>query len=318
MRAYIIRRLLLMVPTFILVTLTVFLVARFVPGSALDLMVAQSGAAGGGQLTRAELAKALGLDLPVHIQYVRWLGNLFRGDLGTNLWEKTPVREDVLARLPVSFELGVLALLTALLIALPIGVYSAVRQDTGGDYAGRTVAILFISLPSFWIGTMVIVYPSIWWGWAPDLHYISFVASPAGNLRQFIIPAVIMGMVMSGTAMRMTRTMMLEVLRQDYIRTAWSKGLRERTVIYRHALKNALIPVITIVGIMLPVLIGGSVILETIFALPGIGLLLIQALNQRNYPLISGINVFMASFVLIINLVVDLAYAYLDPRIRYQ
>ncbi len=307
-----------MIPTFILVTLTVFLVARFVPGSVVDLLVAQSGSAGGGELTRAELEKALGLDLPVHIQYVRWLGNLFRGDLGTNLWERTPVREDVLARLPVSFELGLLALLTSLVIALPIGVFSAIRQDTGGDYAGRTVAILLISLPSFWIGTMVMVYPSIWWGWAPEVQYITFLANPLGNLAQFIIPSIIMGMVMSGTAMRMTRTMMLEVMRQDYIRTAWSKGLRERTVIYRHALKNALIPVITIVGIMLPVLIGGSVILETIFALPGIGLLLIQALNQRNYPLISGINVFMASFVLVVNLVIDLAYAYLDPRIRYQ
>jgi len=307
-----------MIPTFILVTLTVFLVVRFIPGSALDLMVAQSGAAGGGELTRAALEKALGLDLPVHIQYVRWLGNLFRGDLGTNLWERTPVREDVLARLPVSFELGLLALLTSLVIAIPIGVFSAIRQDTGGDYAGRTVAILLISLPSFWIGTMVMVYPSIWWGWAPEVHYITFLANPLGNLAQFIVPSIIMGMVMSGTAMRMTRTMMLEVMRQDYIRTAWSKGLRERTVIYRHALKNALIPVITIVGIMLPVLIGGSVILETIFALPGIGLLLIQALNQRNYPLISGINVFMASFVLVVNLVIDLAYAYLDPRIRYQ
>jgi len=318
MRAYIIRRLLLMIPTFILVTLTVFLVMRLIPGSVVDLMVAQSGAAGGGQQTRAELEKALGLDLPVHIQYIRWLGDIFRGDFGTNIWEGTPVRDTILTRLPVSFELGLLALLTSLLIAIPVGVFSAIRQDTGGDYVGRTIAVLFISLPSFWIGTMVIVYPSIWWGWTPEVHYIAFLTNPLGNLAQFIIPSVIMGMVMSGTAMRMTRTMMLEVMRQDYIRTAWSKGLRERTVIYRHALKNALIPVITIVGIMLPVLIGGSVILETIFALPGIGLGLIQALNQRNYPLISGINVFMASFVLVVNLVVDLTYGYLDPRIRYQ
>jgi len=318
MRAYIIRRLLLMIPTFLLVTLTIFVLIRLIPGSLIDLMVAQSGVAGGGELTRAQLEKALGLDAPVHIQYIRWLGGILRGDFGVHLWEKTPVLDDVLHRLPVSFELGLLALITALLIAFPIGVYSAIRQDTGGDYIGRTIAILFISLPSFWIGTMVMVYPSVWWGWSPDVHYMPFTEAPLANLRQFIIPAIIMGMVMSGTAMRMTRTMMLEVLRQDYIRTAWSKGLKERTVVLRHALKNALIPVVTVVGIQVPVLIGGSVILETIFALPGIGLKLIQALNQRDYPSISGINVFMASFVLIINLVVDLTYAYLDPRVRYQ
>ena len=164
----------------------------------------------------------------------------------------------------------------------------------------------------------MVVYPSVWWGWSPEVAYIPFFEDPLRNLAQFIIPAIIMGMVMSGTTMRMTRTMMLEVLRQDYIRTAWSKGLKEKTVVMRHALKNALIPVITVIGIQVPILIAGSVILETIFNLPGIGLLLIQALGQRDYPAISGINVFMAIFILLINLAVDLAYAYLDPRVKYQ
>jgi peptide/nickel transport system permease protein len=307
-----------MIPTFLLVTLTIFFLLRAVPGNVIDLMVAQSGAAGGGTVTRANLERTLGFDLPVHVQYLKWMWGIFHGDFGQHIWNRTPIIDDILHRLPVSFELGFLALATALLIALPLGIFSAIRQDTGRDYLGRTIAILFISVPSFWTATLVVVYPSIWWNWSPEVQYIPLLKDPLRNLAQFIIPAIIMGMVMSGTAMRMTRTMMLEVLRQDYIRTAWSKGLRERTVVIRHALKNALIPVITVVGMEVPVLIAGSVILETIFNLPGIGQLLIQALGQRDYPAISGINVFMAAFVLLINLVVDLAYAYLDPRVHYH
>jgi peptide/nickel transport system permease protein len=318
MRSYIIRRLLLMIPTFFLVTVTIFCLVRLVPGNVVDLMVAQSGVAGGGEVTREDLRRSLGLNEAIHIQYLRWIGGIFKGDFGTHIWDRTSILDDILHRLPVSFELGFLALITALIIALPIGVFSAIRQDTTGDYVGRTIAILFISIPTFWTGTLVVVYPSVWWGWSPEVAYIPFFEDPLRNLAQFIIPAIIMGMVMSGTTMRMTRTMMLEVLRQDYIRTAWSKGLKEKTVVMRHALKNALIPVITVIGIQVPILIAGSVILETIFNLPGIGLLLIQALGQRDYPAISGINVFMAVFILLINLAVDLAYAYLDPRVKYQ
>lgn len=318
MRAYIIRRLLLMIPTFLLITLTIFFLLRAVPGNVIDLMVAQSGAAGGGTTTRDNLERSLGLDVPVHVQYAKWMWGIFHGNFGEHVWNRTPILDDILHRLPISLELGFLALATALLIALPLGIFSAIRQDSGGDYLGRTIAILFISIPSFWTATLVVVYPSVWWGWSPEVQYVPFFNAPLRNLTQFIIPAVIMGMVMSGTTMRMTRTMMLEVLRQDYIRTAWSKGLRERTVVLRHALKNALIPVVTVVGIELPVLIAGSVILETIFNLPGVGQLLIQALGQRDYPAISGINVFIAAFVLLMNLLVDLAYGYLDPRIHYQ
>jgi peptide/nickel transport system permease protein len=318
MRNYIIRRVLLMIPTFLVVTLTIFFLLRLVPGNVIDLMVAQSGVAGGGEMTRLELERALGLGEAVHVQYVRWIWGIIQGDFGKHIWDRTPIIDDILHRLPISFELGFLALITALIIALPLGIFSAIRQDTAGDYIGRTIAIIFISVPTFWIGTMVMVYPSVWWGWAPEMEYIPFFKDPIKNLAQFIIPALIMGMVMSGTTMRMTRTMMLEVLRQDYVRTAWSKGLTEKTVVTRHALKNALIPVVTIVGMQVPVLIAGSVILETIFNLPGIGLLLIQALGQRDYPAISGINVFMATFVLIMNLVVDLAYGYLDPRVQYH
>ena len=318
MKSYIIRRLLLMIPTFFLVTVTIFCLVRLVPGDVIDLMVAQSGVAGGGELTREDLRQSLGLDEAIHIQYLRWIWGIFQGDFGQHIWDRTSIIDDILHRLPVSFELGFLALITALIIALPIGIFSAIRQDTTGDYVSRTIAVLFISIPTFWTGTLVVVYPSVWWGWSPEIEYIPIFQDPLRNLAQFIIPALIMGMVMSGTTMRMTRTMMLEVLRQDYIRTAWSKGLKEKTVVMRHALKNALIPVITVIGIQVPILIAGSVILETIFNLPGIGLLLIQALGQRDYPAISGINVFMAVFILLINLVVDLAYAYLDPRVKYQ
>jgi peptide/nickel transport system permease protein len=271
----------------------------------------------GSNLTTESVRHSLGLDVPIQVQYGRWLLGTVQGDLGKSLWTGRAVTDEILGRLPISFELGLFAIITSLLIAIPIGVYSAMRQDTWGDYVGRSIAILAISLPSFWLGTIVIVYPSIWWNWSPPMEYIPFVSDPAGNLLQFIIPGAIMGMVMSGTTMRMTRTMMLEVLRQDYIRTAWSKGLSEWIIVFRHALKNALIPVVTIVGVTLPVLIGGSVILEQIFALPGIGRLLIEAVNRRDYPVISGINLFLASFVLIINLAVDVIYAYLDPRVRY-
>jgi peptide/nickel transport system permease protein len=238
--------------------------------------------------------------------------------MGNSLWTDIPVFEEITSRLPVSAELGLLALIIGQVIALPIGVYSAIRQDSAGDYVGRSLAILCIAIPSFWLGTMIMVFPALWWGWAPPMRYIPFFDDPMGNIGQFIIPALILGMVLSGTTMRMTRTMMLEVLRQDYIRTAWAKGLSERTVVLRHALKNALIPVVTIVGMQLPTLIGGSVVLEQIFCLPGIGQYLLKVINQRDYPVISGINIIMASFVLVINLLVDITYAFLDPRIHYN
>lgn len=319
MRAYILRRLLLMIPTLILVTVVVFLSVRLIPGDVIDLMQAEIGGAAGGQIDRREIEHALGLDIPIHIQYVRWVGNiLVHGDLGTSLRGNRPVTEEIYHRLPITLELGLLALVAALIIALPIGVYSAMRQDTAGDYLGRSFAIICIAVPSFWLGTMVMIYPSIWWGWSPAMEVTPFAQNPIANLSMFIIPAVLVGMVLSGVTMRMTRTMMLEVLRQDYIRTAWAKGLRERVVVMRHALKNALIPVVTVVGLQLPVMIGGTVIIEQIFNLPGIGRLMLDALYKRDYPMVSGINLFVASSVLAINLLVDLTYAFLDPRVHYR
>ena len=328
MRAYTIRRVLLIFPTLFVVTLIVFFSVRIIPGSTIDLMVAEMSGATGEPIDRAALEEALGLDVSIHVQYGRWLGlwpledgsfhGILQGHLGISLWKNSLVLSEIKPKLPVSIEFGALGLTIGLIVALPIGIFSAIRQDTGSDYVGRTISILFISMPTFWVGTMVVIYPSIWWGWSPPIELIKFRDDPLGNLAQFAVPAFILGMYTSGSLMRMTRTMMLEVLRQDYIRTAWSKGLTEGTVIGRHAVKNALIPVITLLGIMVPVLVGGTVILETIFSLPGMGRLLIDCLNRRDYTILSGLNIIIASFVLLINLLVDLTYAHLDPRVQYK
>lgn len=307
-----------MIPTILLVSIVVFISIRYIPGDVIDVILSQMEYAPS-HLERAELEEVMGFNVPAYVQYGRWIGNIvIRGDFGMSLYSGRPAIEEILPRIPVSFELGILGIVIGLVIAIPIGLYSGMRQDTAGDYAGRSFAIACIAFPSFWLGTLAVVFPSIWWGWSPSLNYIPITEDLLGNLVQFIIPAVILGMVMSGTAMRMIRTMTLEVLKQDYIRTAWAKGLQERVVIMRHVLKNALIPVVTIIGLQVPVLIGGAVVLEQIFSLPGMGRLLIHTLGARDYTTLSAINVIMASFVLFINLAVDITYAYLNPRIRYH
>ena len=318
MLRYVIRRLLLTIPTLFLVATIVFLLLRLVPGDMVDTVMARL-AVLGGTVDRAALERAFGLDAPLHVQYVRWWADLLlRGSLGISMNSGQPVVPLILGRLPVTIELGLLGLAVSVMIGLPVGIYSALRQDTVGDYAGRSIAILFVAAPSFWVATLVILYASLWWGWSPPLELVPLVRDPVGNLRMFILPAFILGMVMAGTTMRMTRTMMLEVLRQDFIRTAYAKGLRERLVVVGHALKNALIPVVTIVGADLTVLIGGAVIIESIFSLPGTGRLMVDALKVRDYALVSGVNLAFAVAVVGANLVVDLSYAFLDPRVRYR
>lgn len=320
MQSYIIRRLLLILPTLLIVSIVVFLTVRLIPGDIVDVTLQEMGFfQGEGTLDREGVERMLGLDVPVHVQYGRWLSDIVvHGSLGRSMRNNQPVTQLILERLPTTIELGLLAMLIGLAISLPIGIFSAIRQETWGDYIGRSISIIFIAVPSFWTGTMIMIYPSIWWGWSPPIEIIPFVDDPIGNLGMFIIPAFVLGMALSGTTMRMTRTMMLEILRQDYIRTAWSKGLRERIVIIRHAMKNALIPVITIVGFQVPILVGGSVIVEQIFQLPGIAKLMLEALNRRDYIIVSGVNIFIATSVVIINLLVDLTYAYFDPRVRYK
>ena len=318
MRAYIIRRLLLTIPTLFILSILVFLSVRFIPGDVIDTMVGQMMYTVA-DFDREALESALGLDVPVHVQYGRWIGDIFlHGSLGESLLGRFSVEEKIIGRLPVTIELGAMAIVIGLLIALPIGIYSAIRQDTAADYVGRSIAILGLATPNFWLGTMVMLYPAIWWGWSPPMQLIPFTEDPLGNLGMFLIPSLILGTASSAATMRMTRTMMLEVLRQDYIRTAWSKGLNERVVIMRHAVKNALIPVVSLIGLQLPILVGGAVIMENIFNLPGLGSLMVNALTDRDYPVVSGVNLFFATAVVGINLMIDLIYPYLDPRVRYS
>lgn len=316
MQAYIARRLLALLPTLFFASLIVFMSMRLIPGDVIDLMLAQNDVAT--SQDRARIEAALGLDQPLLTQYFSWVGGALQGDLGRSLWQNTPVTEQLAATLPITFELGFLALLIALSVALPIGIYSAMRQDTTGDYVVRSFSLLMLAIPSFWLGTLVMVFPSVWWRWSPPLAYTPFFEDPIANLSHMLVPAILLGLSMSAVTMRMTRTMMLEVLRQDYIRTARAKGLSENLMIARHALRNGLIPVVTLIGLQVPLLIGGAVILEQIFVVPGMGLLLLEAVFQRDYPVISGIFLVVGVGVLVINLLIDLSYGFLDPKVRHQ
>ena len=336
MRAYIIRRLLLLIPTLWILSILVFLSVRFIPGDAIDVWVAKMATYGEAiqDFEREDFERFLGLDVPAHVQYGRWIGVLptpdwvtgeshFRGLLQATLGESmggsaASIEDRLIGRLPVTIQLGVMAIVIGLLIALPVGIYSAIRQDTAADYVGRTTGIIGMSVPNFWLAIMVMIYPVIWWGWSPPLEWIPFTEDPLGSLKGLFIPSLILGTGMSAGTMRLTRTTMLEVLRQDYIRTAWSKGLNERVVVIRHAVKNALIPVVTVIGMQLPLLVGGSVIIENIFNLPGVGRLFLTALIERDYPMVSGVNLFLATVVVGANLIIDLIYPYLDPRVRYS
>ena len=316
MQAYITRRLLALLPTLILVSLIVFFCQRLIPGDVIDLMLSQNDLAT--DLDRAIIEAALGLDQPIYIQYFSWMGDVIQGDLGRSLWQNTPVTQQLAETMPITFELGFLALIVALTVAIPIGIYSAVRQDTAGDYVARSFSLLMLAIPGFWLGTLVMVFPSVWWRWSPELEYVPFFEDPLQNLSLMIVPAILLGLSMSAVTMRMTRTMMLEVMRQDYVRTARAKGLSEVAVILGHALRNGLIPVVTLIGLQVPLLIGGAVIMERIFVVPGMGLLLLEAIAQRDYPVVSGVFVVVGFGVLLINLVVDLSYGWLDPKVRHD
>ena len=318
MTTYVIRRLLLAVPTLFILTVLVFMLVRFLPGNIIDMMESDLEALDW-ELDREGFLRLMGLDVPFYVQYARWMGGMFlHGTLGESLFAGHTVEEKILAALPVTIQLGAMSFVLAQLIALPVGIYSAIRQDTPADYVARTIAIIGMATPNFWLALMVMIYPTIWWGWAPPIEYIPFTENPLGSIGMLIIPSVIVGTAMSAGTMRLTRTMMLEVLRQDYVRTARSKGLKERVVIYRHSVKNALIPIVTVVGGQLPILIGGSVIIENIFVLPGLGRLFVDALAQRDYPMVSGINLFFGTAILLNNLFIDLLYPFVDPRVRYR
>ncbi len=311
---YLAKRLALAIPALFLVTLMVFTLVRLIPGDVVEMMYEEQGYAD----DIDEMRELLGLHQPLHIQYMTWLGQVLRGDLGVSLWTENDVRDELWSRLPVTLELGVMAIVFAIILAIPLGVVAATYPDTLIDHITRSVAIGGLAIPGFWIATMVITLPAYYFEWTPPIKYIRFNENPLGHIGQFIIPAVILGLASAATVMRLTRAMMLEVLRQDYVRTAWSKGLNDELVILKHALRNALIPVMTILGIQLAQIAGSTVIIESIFNLPGIGKFLLDAITQRDYPVVQGINLCLAVLVVSLNLVVDLVYALIDPRIRYQ
>jgi len=318
MGVYILRRLLAFIPTLFIASIIVFSVVRLVPGNVLDLMLSEHTFSSTGPEDRQQLAHALGLDQPVYMQYLHWAGKALQGDLGNSLWRSTPVTQEIGQHLSITMELAILALLIALIVALPVGIYSAIRQESIGDHLGRSFSIFGMSVPNFWLGTLVTILPALWWGWSPPSRIVSLFDDPVQNLKVFLLPSLVLGAAFSAVIMRMSRTMMLEVLRQDYIRTAWAKGLHERRVVLRHAVKNAMIPVITLIGVLVPYLFGGTVIIEQIFRLPGIGMLLLEAVTNRDYPIITGVLLVTSVVVMVINLLVDLCYGYLDPKVRYD
>jgi peptide/nickel transport system permease protein len=316
MYKYVVRRLLLAIPVLLLSSLIVFGLMRVMPGDALTALMAESGNVGEREL--AKLRKDLGLDRPYYEQYLIWLGQMIRLDPGYSIFTNEPIAVALKKAVPVTLELAALAMILGLVIAVPIGVLSATRQDSTPDYVGRVVAVSGLSLPDFWLGTLVITFAAIWFRWIPPIGYVSFWESPWKNLQQFLLPAAVLGFRLSAATMRMTRSTVLEVLREDYVRTAWAKGLAGKIVVYKHALKNALIPVVTIVGGQLGVLLAGTVVIESIFALPGMGRLTVEAILYRDYPVVQTNVMLVAATLVTLNLLVDLTYAWLDPRIRYR
>jgi peptide/nickel transport system permease protein len=312
-RNYVLRRLLIAIPSLLIASVIVFALPRLIPGDVVQLMLEEKAYGKDLDDRRAKL----GLDRPIPVQYAVWLGAIGRGELGESLWTRQAVLTELARRLPVTLTLGAMAIAVAILIGVPVGIISAVRQDGVLDFFARSAAILGLSIPAFVKAIVIILLPAIWWGWTPMIRFVEFSKDPATHVLQFVLPAVILGIASAAAIMRLTRGMLLEVLRQDYVRTAWAKGLRERVVVLKHALKNAIIPVVTVLGLQVAQIAGGAVIIETIFSLPGMGQLLVESIIQRDYPVIQGINLLVVTIIVMTNLAVDLCYAVLDPRIRY-
>jgi peptide/nickel transport system permease protein len=317
MTRYIVQRLLLMIPTLFGVAALVFLLLRVLPGDIVELKYAGSGTFAPRQAIEREKAQ-LGLDKPLWRQFVDWIGGIARLDFGTSMWTGRPITQEIAIRLELSLELAVMATLVAVLISVPLGTLAALKQDTGLDYFVRIFSIAGLAIPSFWLGIIMILVFIIYFHWLPPLTFTSFRVNPKANLQQLIWPALAVGYRYSAVATRMTRSAVLEVLREDYIRTARAKGLWEKVVLTRHALKNALLPVITVLGLEFAFLVGGLVVTEQVFNLNGIGKLFVEAISQRDYTMVQSL-VLLTSFVFIfVNFLVDLVNAWLDPRIRYQ
>ncbi len=315
MQGYIIRRLLLMVPALLGVTLFVFLLTRFTPADVVDRLTGEVGYQD--EALKQQIREELGLNQGVLVQYFQWLGGVLRLDLGESFISGREIWGELKNRVPVSVELGVLGMLFSIAFGIPIGIISAIRQDTWLDYLLRGGSILLLAVPVFFLAISVLAVGAWQFDWAPPSRYTPPWEDLQNNLAIMATPAIILGLALSGAKIRLTRTQMLEVLRQDYIRTAWAKGLNERVVIVRHALRNALIPVVTVIGLQIPVLVAGAVILENIFLLPGVGRFLVASAASFDYPVVQAITLLIAGVVMVSNLLVDLSYAALDPRVRY-
>lgn len=319
MQAYIVKRCFLFIPTLLIATLVAFLLLRVIPGD--PALVKLAGDTGDSNFTKAELHALqvkLGTDKPLYVQYGEWIWGMTRLDFGESMFFETPVANDLAQKLPITLELTVLAMLIATIIAVPLGLISAIKQDTPADYVARVISIGGVALPNFWVGILIVYFLVLWFAWMPPLGYATLWDDPLTNLKQFIFPALALGFYQMAFTARVTRSSMLEVYREDYTRTARGKGLAERVVILRHALKNALLPVVTISGYQFGRLLGGTVVIETIFMIPGMGKLLIDSVFHRDYTEVQAIVVVITVMVLFLNLVLDLVYAWLNPRIRYS
>jgi len=315
MRRYVLVRTLSILPTLIGVSVAVFLMIRLIPGTIVEQMIGTEGTYS--EQSMRALRAFFGLDQPIHVQYGRWLGQVLRGDLGTSWRTGLPVLQMITSRLQVTLELTLGAMLVALAVGIPLGIVSARRENTRLDHTVRVVSLFSLSIPVFWQATMLILATSLWLDWAPAVDFVSPFTSLRANLAIIALPSLALGTAVAAVFMRMTRSTLLEVMRQDYIRTARAKGLREPAVVWGHALKNSLIPLITVVGVQVGYLLGGVVVTEEVFTLPGVGRLILWAVFQRDYPLVQGTILFVSLLFMLSNLLVDLVYAYVDPRIRY-
>ena len=316
MKEYILKRLLLTIPTIFSLTVIVFLLIRLLPGDVIDAM-------SGGELSidegrRKMMLDRLGLNDPIIVQYGNWLKDIFSGDLGVSLRNAQPLREVFLNALPVTLELGIIAAFIACIIGIPMGIISAIKPNTLIDVFVRLFGLIGLSFPNFWLATLLLLFASLYFRWIPGLTYIPIWEDPIGNLKQMLLPSVVLSFQLMAIAMRMTRATMMEELKQDYIRTARAKGLNIKTVVNRHAMKNAMIPILTIASVQFGYLLSGSVIIEQIFGLPGIGWFFLQGLLDRDYPVVQIMALFMVCVFVFVNLFTDIAYAYLDPRIKYS
>lgn len=304
----------MLIPTLIGMSLLIFLMLRMLPGDIVDILAGPDPTITSS--AREQLREAMGLSDPLPVQYLRWIGNLLQGNPGESMRSGIPVGKLLADSLPITVQLAVMATLIATVVAIPLGIISAVKRDTGLDFASRVGGLIGLSLPNFWLATLALLATSKLFGWVPSTRYISPFDDLGGNIMQMILPATALAVQLMAIEMRMTRTTMLEVLNQDYIRTARAKGLRGRMVVFRHALRNALIPVITVIGFQLGALLGTSAVVEVIFGLNGIGNTLLQAIFNRDYPLVQAATLYLATIFVLINLAVDVLYAYLDPRIK--